>query len=400
MWFGPNGRDGSRSNPVSGLLGSLVHGQAVTLNGSGFGTKSRSLTPLVRDVGAAATGTLDPQWSGGYPDGPAGDPQIIQNHDVGYSASGATIGAPHPYVPRILSGIHGQVAVAIDLGEAVGPFVGFSQPTNPYALYLSYYYCEDRNWVYDLNTPKDNNNKMVNWSPGSNPFHVIGSVGDVQHSTSVSEYTDPSTGQNSAPYNNTLPGQWILQNGASQGPIETPDRNGHGAFWGTKPNPANPAAGLVQANNWHKMEHQLLLDFTNGPSGYAYWKQWQNGVQVMNYQGSTDFAAGLSTTRSVMLSSYSRNQGNAFNARYLADMTVDLSATLTASNASSIATIWAGDNPIWANCVIREVQVADLWNNTQIHIPAFWRGALPSGLIWFHVQSEAGVITPIGSYAI
>jgi hypothetical protein len=146
----------------------LVHGQPFVVTGfSGAGVKSRGVAPIVSDIGAAATGTFDPQWTQGSPDSATNNTTYnLQNRDVGFSPTGATISTPHPYVSRILAG-----CANADPGPgAIGPKIEFTRPTGDFVIYAEWYYRADPNWSFCRPLFATNG-----WQP-STTYSVLGTI--------------------------------------------------------------------------------------------------------------------------------------------------------------------------------------------------------------------------------
>lgn len=156
---------------TQGAAGGLTHGQPVTFSGSGFGTKSRGLAPLVWDPGTGVVNTVDPQWNGGHEPSTAGGIYNIQLQNVGFQPSSYAIGAPHAYVSKIYAGCH------LNLNTATGGndvFLGFTfaPPAYPYCLRGEWYYRFDPGWLFDPTS--DNNLKDINWNDSNSTYPASG----------------------------------------------------------------------------------------------------------------------------------------------------------------------------------------------------------------------------------
>jgi hypothetical protein len=140
----------------------LVHGQSFTINGAGFGTKSRALSPLVRDVGLAAQGTVDSQWNSTASNQPttAGGNYNLQNQPTSFQGSSYVIGSPHPYVSQFLSGCHLNLNSSTG-GNNVSAGMTFTPPGYPYCIRASWYFRFDPAWSFD--PLSDNNLKDMQW---------------------------------------------------------------------------------------------------------------------------------------------------------------------------------------------------------------------------------------------
>src|SRR6266850_8278670 len=142
VWFGANNR-------CTDIPSGILNGATVTINGSGFGTKSRGLAPLVRDVGAAAVGTLDPQWKDGYTRTNSTAVYNRQNQigaNFNPNSNTSPAGTPHPYITNILA--WANAGNDSNTGWRGGPYVDYTIPTLPYAGYACCYFRCDPSWVF------------------------------------------------------------------------------------------------------------------------------------------------------------------------------------------------------------------------------------------------------------
>jgi hypothetical protein len=361
----------------------ITHGGAFTITGAGFGTKSRALFPIVRDKGAAATGTVDSQWNSAdtLPRTSTNPAFNIQNHDVGFAPTGATIGAPHSHVPRILAGCNGGASgtdgnsgISIQAAALVNPST--TTLTFPLVVYGCCWYRADPNWQFGIGSPADNNFKHWAWSDGSNEGYVAYAP---NHPANITETS--------------------IQLCTSVAPsiYQAPDANGHGAFWPssgdakppyvTSVNPFNAAQGV---NGWIFEEWESFITPTTGLAGGGYMIVKQFGQQVVNYFGATD-AAVLSGSRRVMfLGGYNRDYPSSTNWRYYADLLVD--ATAMGGTAVKVARVMFGNQPTLAAST--RLAPADLtfWNDSSI-TGTFWGGPFTAGnTVYAHVVCESGTI--------
>lgn len=163
------------NSPVltTGTPGSISNGQPFKAIGSGFGTKSlspgrSSLRPVVADNGSdAPVGSISPQYTASQTGPVAGTGnQNNQNQPVGYTASGADIGIPHPFISRIRSGIHYTLA---NDGNDVIAAKGFACPAAyPFCTRQEFWFRFDPLWKVNPNS--DNNWKDLNDNDGPTTF--------------------------------------------------------------------------------------------------------------------------------------------------------------------------------------------------------------------------------------
>jgi len=361
---------------------SITHGGAFTLTGSGFGTKSRSLFPIVRDKGAAANGTVDPQWNTAdtVPRTSSNSAYNIQNHDVGFAPTGATIDRPHTHVPRILAGCNGGASgtdgnsgISIQAAALVNPST--TTLTFPLVVYGSCWYRADPNWQFGIGNPTDKNYKHWAWSDGSNEGYCAYAPNHPANTTETSIQLCTSVAPS------------IYQN---------PDANGHGAFWPSssdaKPpyvNSVNPFNATQGVNGWIFEEWESLITPTTGlGGGYMIVKQF--GQQVINYAGATDAAVLVGNRRALFLGGYNRDYPSANNWRYYADLMVD--ATAMGGSAVRVARVMFGNQPTLAAST--RLAPADLtfWGDSSI-TGTFWAGPFTAGnTVYAHVVCESGAV--------
>ena len=389
--------------PISVAAG-FINGSSFTITGSGFGTKSRALSPILRDVGAAATGTLDAQWSGGYPNAATTDTNFnIQNQTAGFQPTPTAIGTPHPYVPRIIAGCHGDHTDGGNTNENVGAWGGFSIPTLPYVLYSSLYHRASPDWEFGIFVGGVNGDNYKTYS--------YNGMGDI-YGGSSNEYAYLNFA-GVAKDNATSTYQFVYDAPHPPGGWQNPDLNGENAFRQFVPAPWYPG------NGWIKEEIEILVttDATLGGGGRMDgWYSsltagrdcsqniFQKNAQI-NYRGWTDGGpAGGSpytgTTRYWQIGGYSVDYGNrtgtngggttAYNYRFFADIYFDITGTV--SPGASVARVLVGNNPSYTACTVREPQIITAWADGSITF-TFWKGALQTGSIGYvHVVTESGTI--------
>jgi hypothetical protein len=370
----------------------LSQGAAFTLTGTGFGSKSRSLTPIVRDKGLAATNTLDSQWSASasLPSDAANPTFNIQNRDVGFSPTGAAIGAPHSFVPRIVAGCNGSAVggdgnsgIGIQLSALINPKT--TTLTFPLVVYGCCWYRADPNWQFGLGSPPDNNYKHWAWFDG--------------HQEGYCAYAPGFPSSNS---------QTSFQLVTSVAPsiYQDPDANGHGLYWPASSdpqppyvhsvNPFNPAQGV---NGWIFEEWECLVTPTAGLAGGGYLVVKQFGQQIINYAGQTDGADLTGNERFLTFGGYNRSYPSSDNWRYFADLLAD--ATSLGTSAKRVARVMFGNASTLAASTLLSPADLTSWSNTSIS-GTFWRAAFASGTtVYAHVVCENGtVFNAVKSYVV
>lgn len=267
--------------------GDLVHGSSFTVTGTGFGAKSGS-APDLWDYGQAADGSLDPQWSAGWPNAGTSN-YVLKNRTSPFNS----ISAPHSNISRFIAGCHGDSAGS-NQGYNVIPFVTYTAPGSTYYSYWSYYTRSDPNWVFNLGSPPDDNYKTFAFSEGGSPYELP-NCWYIAHNTDSFESNTPASGYG-----------WIINDDGSS--LAFPDQLGGTRYHQNALNPFHAA------NGWIKTEVEIFR--TSGTNGYV--RQWENGELVVDYNGPTDSYAG--TTRTEGLGGYARGYGNANQWRYFADV--------------------------------------------------------------------------------
>ena len=304
---------------IAGAAGSFDHKGALTITGSGFGSKSQA-APVVWDD--ASTGTLvtdGGKWHGFYPTPSSGSPTYLR-----YTTPIRNMALPHSNISRYIAGGHGgsgDLDVMFWRNRTMGTF--------PQYTYISWYQRGDDKWVFG----GDNNYKMYDFSVGTKPYNGA-----------TNWYTafEPPL-----PDSPTASAKWVLNddclNQACQS-LAWPDNNGHNFFWNFG---VNPFSGV-----WSKVE--MEIKWTNQSNGYV--KQWQDGVLVINYSGATDKYGG--TSRSEAVGGYARNYPQLNNWRYWADVYLDYSPARV---------VLANKTPLSA-ATIREVQIPTSWSDGSINV--------------------------------
>ncbi len=299
------------------VSGTFSHKNTVTVSGSGFGTKTTP-APVVWDDAAGTD--LSTLWSGWWPT--AG----TASYRMTYSTPIRGVTPPHSHVTKYLTGAHGDSSGS-NAGWNVAVWKDFTK-SDGQVLYWSWYHRVDPAWVFGLGSPNDANFKTFGYS-------AQGSIYEMPNNW--------YSGYQPSNFVSTSATMCVGTNDDSSATFQSPDLNGHNAFWWDCVANANPATG------WVKSEMEFRISTTNG-----YIKQWENGTLVVNYAGPTDKYPG--TARSVGIGGYHRGYGNANNRRYFGDVYFDTTpARIILGNANTLAA-----------STIREVQIPTAWTANSI----------------------------------
>ena len=295
---------------VQQVSGTLDHRGAITINGTGFGSKPTA-APLVWDD-ATGTNILD-KWDGAWP-------YLVPGYNTGYHDPMHGVTPPHSHDSRYIAGAHAANTGAYS-GYDVVFFKNIPRLAFPFYVYASWYQRADNNWVFG----GDNNYKTFAYSVCCSPYELPNDW--------FTAYGPPHPG------NTTDSAQWSVGDNANS--LQNPDANGHNAWWG---NGVNPMAG-----QWAKVE--IAVKLTNQTDGYI--KVWENGRQVMNYAGSTDKYSG--DRRTIGIGGFARMQKQQ-NWRYFADAYVDM----------TLSRVVLANTPELAHATIIENQIPSAWSDDSI----------------------------------
>lgn len=379
VWLGVTNR--SITSPAPPPSGSLVHGQSVTITGTGFGTKSRALSPLVQDYGQDGVGNISsqyiirsPNWA--YPG--FTNNNIFNRDPATFSPTGATIGPPHPFVQCILAGCHynGQPNTFDSASFYVGAKY-LNIPAFPWVAYFRSYKRADPNTSFTPGeSTNDQNYKGSGWADtGGVPSNYT--------------YFGPNV---ATLINNTIPtAQYTMQSNASI--IEDPDRNGHIHYWNQGLSPFHAP------NGWIFEEVEVCMHQGTGPSGLGYVTVRHGGTTlVINYAGCTDQISNVSRVFSLGGGVFYRNFGPGFNNNtaavnnweYIADIVVDATGGGVSGHCARV--IW-GNATTLAASTIRSYMDITAWVNTSI-IGVFRKDRFSTGqTAYAHVVTEsAGIL--------
>jgi len=331
---------------VTGASGSSAHGGALTITGSGFGTKSTA-APIIWDN---CDHTVDDTsqitaagWTGAWPS--AGTQAYRGQYRTAPYRTG--MNAPHSRVGKYFAGAHGDNAGG-DQGYNVMLWKNRTLGTFPNYTYACWYQRSDDAWVFGLNDA-DDNYKCYAYGDGTSPYDA---------NYFYTEYNPRPTSTSSSV-------GWKLSAGMGLDPAD---------FWGT--GGLNPHAGT-----WSKVEHFFTIsNVANG--GRLIIKE--NNVTYYDQTMRGDNVAG--TGRNDGIGGFSRNSGNGNNYRYFADIYLDYSLQhVMLGNASTLAA-----------CTVLEVCPPTAWSDTSVTVTVN-RGALAdSGSIYAYVYDAAGTANSTG----
>lgn len=291
--------------------GAFSHKSAVTITGSGFGTKDIA-APIVWDD--ASGNNINDKWDLTWPNTNAA-------YNMAYRLPQRGIGLPHNNITKYLAGAHGGTGA--NGGAAVMVWKDRVISSYPAYTYASWYQRSDDAWVFG----GDNNYKCFDFTKGTGGY-------DLPNNWYL-EY-------NARPTSPTSSAAWHLLDdayGTSAASLDGPTSN----WW--QGSAVNPMAGA-----WSKIE--LEIKYTNQSDGYI--KLWENGVQRVSYTGHTDRYAG--TQRSEGIGGYARMYPQSNNWRYFADIYLDYSrARVVLANDATLA-----------KATIIESQIPSAWSASSI----------------------------------
>jgi hypothetical protein len=297
---------------VTGISGKLDHKASVTILGTGFGTKGQA-APVVWDdaSGSDVLGKWDLAWPNSNP-----------AYNLGYRAPQRGISLPHNHITKYLAGAHGDSGNAGN-GAAVMVWKNRTISSYPAYTYASWYQRADDAWVFG----GDDNYKVFDFS------HATGGY-DLPYNWYL-EYNPRPTSRTSGASWHILDDAFGQALASLSGPISN--------WWSG--GAVNPMAG-----RWSKVE--LQIKYSHNSDGYV--KLWENGVQQVNYSGTTDNYAG--NVRSEGVGGYARQYGQPSNWRYFADVYLDYSP----------AHVVLANNAVLASATIIEPQIPSAWSASSI----------------------------------
>lgn len=299
---------------VSGISGTFAHKSSVTISGSGFGTKV-SAAPVVWDDASAGTVPTDNgKWDGYYPH----YPDESTTYHLRYTTPIRGIGLPHGRITKYLAGAHGCATLA-----CADVMMWKNRQINSYPAftYMSWYQRMDDAWVFG----GDDNLKVWDLSEGTKPYSFPNNW--------YIEYNARPTSKTSTP-------SWhLLDDALSQSSQSL--SSGVSWWFGSAVNPMSGA--------WSKIE--LEIKYTNQSNGYV--KLWENGIQKINYTGTTDKYSG--GNRSEAIGGFARTRAPN-NWRYFADIYVDYTPQR----------IVIADNTNLASATVVENLIPTSWSDTSI----------------------------------
>ncbi len=330
---------------ISSTSGTWSHHSAITITGSGFGSKSTA-APAVWDD-ASASNVLT-NWDGVLPSCSGNNAYNLAYRTP--AEVGRGIPLPHNHITKYIAGAHNPGA-GYNCGYNV-MFFKTATITSAGYIYLSWYQRVDDGWTFG----DDDNFKTFAYSGGA----------DSPYEPGLNWYLE----YNPRPTSRTSSATWhMIDVGPS---LETPDENGHNWWWDEA---VNPMSGV-----WSKIE--LEFKHTNLNDGYI--RQWENGVLKIDYHGPTDKMPG--SARTIGIGGYARIYNHPNNWRYFADVYLDYSrARVILGNASTFNA-----------STVREVQVPSSWSSGSIAVTVNL-GKFQSGqTAYLYVMDQNGQVNSTG----
>ncbi len=319
---------------ISGVSGTVDHGESVTITGTGFGTKSTA-APIVWDNCSGE----DPLalWDGNY-NSLSGD-DYVGNYRTPAQV-GRGVSTAHAHVSKYFCGAHYPATGPTD-GRNIG-LIKRRVISIPAYTYAYWYERTDPLWSWDL-SDTDNNYKMYAYS-----------TGDMPYSGSTYHYFEKISA--------------TAGDGYDFHEVITPQN-----IW---------AAGWADlASGWHKFEIEFRID--NTPSGYV--KVWVDGVLKINASFTSDNWDG--TSRNDMIGGYVRDNGATTQWRYFNDLYIDYTPQrVMIGNANTLA-----------GCTtLREVQIPSAWSDTEITCTVNQGGFEDESTAYLYVFDAAGASNETG----
>lgn len=290
--------------------GTLKHKGAVTISGSGFGTKGTA-APVVWDD--ASTGTMltdNGKWDDAWPT------QVDSSaYYIRYTTPINGISLPHNNITRYIAGGHGNVGWTLQVEmwktRTISSF--------PAYFYATWYSRADDNWTFAGDD--SDNYKCFTHSSGGKPYDENG--------------------------------YWY----AGLNPLHSKTEVTAWGALSTTGSGTNPMAG-----KWVKTEVEMKISQQSD----GFFRLRDNGVLRLSYSGITDGpkAAGTSSgswsgnTRTEVIGGFGRPYGKPNNWRYFADVYYDY----------SLARVVLANNANLSNATIIEPQIPSSWSSGSINV--------------------------------
>ena len=347
---------------VSGLSGSVAHGNTLTITGSGFGTKATAAPFMWDDM----MGTPNSQaaltargWDVLWPDAAPTASSNMQYRTAGNPA------AAHTHVTQYMRGIH-ESSGNYHTGQDVVASKLFTFSSG-LAIYISWYNHTGAGWTNAGSmSPADGNYKEFGYGAGSTIYEGTnwyqsqwnGGAGSFAPGLEAGKTT------NSFIINDDSPNNGFNLSG--------------NVFWGSDGSMINPIG------NWRKYEGKLRT----GSSGYI--KFLQNNVgPIVNYSGNMDSYSG--TQRSIGVGGFARACNSLSNIRYFNDVYIDMNPGTT-----DVPRVMLGNANTYAASTIVEPQIPSAWSTTSITVKVNL-GRLPdAGTAWLYVITSDGSMNASG----
>lgn len=322
---------------VSGVSGTITHGNTITISGSGFGSKG-SAAPVVWDD---CSGT-DPyaKWDINYNSGSSA------SYVGGYrtpAALGRGVSLPHSRATKYFCGAH------YPGGAQSGSNVGLAKirtvSSYPCYTYISYYNRIDPNYDWSPSST-DDNFKEYDWSYGSWPYG--------SESNWYIEWYYP-----------LVSNCWHLNDDSlNENPMLMRPTSGWymGTHWNAK-------------SSWAKIEIAIVHSASDSVGSV---KVWENGTLKVDFDGSNTFSS--TGTYTELIGGYARDWDDD-NWRYWVDIYYDHSLQrILIGNASTLS----------ACTTLREVQIPSTWSDTSITATVNQGGFADAATAYLYVFDATG----------
>lgn len=331
---------------ISGVSGTISHGQSITISGSGFGSKSTA-APVVWDD---CSGTdVYAKWDVNY------NSESGSSYAGNYrtpAGLGRSVALPHSHATKYFCGAH-YPGTSAQAGWNVGVAKNRTISSWPSYSYISFYNRADPSWNWNADGT-DDNYKEYDWSRGDWPYGTDNWYLEYYYQ-----------------------GAWHLNDDSLDGLVR-------------------PSSGWYQSNQsgvteghwdvtggWAKVEIEIRHDTSS--SGYI--KVWEDGVLRINLQGQNTWSE--TGTYNQLIGGFARDRSTS-NWRYFADMYLDYSLQrVMIGNASTLA----------SSTTLREVQIPSAWSASSITVTVNQGGFANGSTAYLYVFDDTGTANSTG-YAI
>lgn len=328
---------------ISSTSGTIGHGNALTITGTGFGSKS--LTNYRFDDCQGTDPTVI--WTGTNI-----QPTSDATYNIAYRSTFGGISQPHTHGSKYLAGCHATTAGEFNQVWVSTPLI---TPSYPDWETIDYWWRVHSSWAFGNNSPADDNFKFH--TPGLVP---LGNGGEFHQPLPdvepfwYAEYEDGSFTSASAP---GLVAD--VSDSGSMGYFCDSVSGGIGACHsgGGSQTVGYSVTGLDNpAADW--VHYRVQIRWDRNSTGWV--RMWDKGVQIMSTNGATDRDTASPAGRMETIGSYARSRGTN-NWRFFRDIYFD-------RGAGGLAMVEVGPGSTHATKGHCEIQPLTSWSTTSIAI--------------------------------